>query len=153
MIIQMQNIDFGGQRGHKDKKSISLKNRCVRYAKSPIAHETFQTMPGLISCAGVTRRWGLLSRAQHAVMSLALSIQQVEVPQKYHIFVQLSFKNHIHDTSDCHVLCAYECVHMLAEAPTRATNSNHMNEAEKMCSVHAVNLFQWHLQKSLLAKI
>ena len=56
MIIQMQNIDFGGQRGHKDKKSISLKNRCVRYAKSPIAHETFQTMPGLISCAGVTRR-------------------------------------------------------------------------------------------------
>ena len=33
--------------------------RC--YAKSPTVHDTFGPIPGLISCAGVTGRWGLLS--------------------------------------------------------------------------------------------
>ena len=32
-------------------------------AKSPIAQDKFQPNPGLISCAGVTGRWGLLSNA------------------------------------------------------------------------------------------
>ena len=42
--------------------------RC--YAKSPI--------PGLISCAGVTGRWGLLSHAQNVVKWLALSKRSAE---------------------------------------------------------------------------
>ena len=33
----------------------------------------FRPIPGLISCAGVTRRWRLLSHAQHVVRWLALS--------------------------------------------------------------------------------
>jgi len=37
---------------------------------------TFQPIPGLISCVGVTKRWGLLSHAQNALRSL--SIKQVE---------------------------------------------------------------------------
>ena len=38
--------------------------RC--YAKSPTVQDAFQPIPGLISCAGVTGRWGLLSHAQNA---------------------------------------------------------------------------------------
>ena len=36
--------------------------------KSPTAQGAFQPIPDLISCAGVTGRWGLLSHAQNAVM-------------------------------------------------------------------------------------
>ena len=46
---------------------ISLKNRPWCYTKSPTAQDAFRPIPGLISCTGVTRRWGLLSRAQNAV--------------------------------------------------------------------------------------
>ena len=51
---------------------ISPKNspRC-QHAKSPIAQNTFRSIPDLISCAGVARRWGLPSHAQNAVRWLA----------------------------------------------------------------------------------
>ena len=45
----------------------SLKTRPRCYAKSPTGQDAFQAIPGLISCAGVTRRWGVLSHAQNAV--------------------------------------------------------------------------------------
>ena len=71
---------------------ISPKNspRC-QHAKSPIAQNTFRSIPGLISCAGVARRWGLLSHAQNAVRRLALIKRSVSSPQKHHLFVQLLF--------------------------------------------------------------
>ena len=46
--------------------------------KSPTAQDAFRPIPGLISCAGVTRRWGLLSHAQNAVGWLALSKGSVD---------------------------------------------------------------------------
>ena len=53
---------------------ISLnKSRPRCYVKSPIAQDVFRPIPGLISCAGVTGRWRLLSHAQHVVRWLALS--------------------------------------------------------------------------------
>ena len=42
------------------------KGRPRSYAKSPTVQDAFQPIPGLISCAGVTGRWGLLSHAQNA---------------------------------------------------------------------------------------
>ena len=36
------------------------------YVKSPIAQDMFWPISSFISCAGVTRRWGLLSHAQNA---------------------------------------------------------------------------------------
>ena len=54
---------------------ISLKkNRPRCCVKSPTAQDAFQPIPGLISCAGVTGRWGLLSCALHAARWLALSM-------------------------------------------------------------------------------
>ena len=44
-----------------------LQNRPGCYAKSPTVQDVFWPTPGLISCTGVTRRWGLLSHAQNAV--------------------------------------------------------------------------------------
>ena len=38
--------------------------RC--YARSPTAKDTFQLIPSVVSCDGVTRKWGLLSYAQNA---------------------------------------------------------------------------------------
>ena len=59
---------------------ISLKkNRPRCYAKSPTAQDTFRPIPGLISCTGLTGKWGLVSYAQNAVRWLALSILQVHV--------------------------------------------------------------------------
>ena len=46
----------------------------------------------LISCAGVTGRWGLLSHAQNVVEQLTLSIQLVEVTWTWCLFLQLSFE-------------------------------------------------------------
>ena len=46
---------------------ISLKNRPRCYTKSPTAQDVFRPLPRLISYAGVTRRWGLLSHAQNDV--------------------------------------------------------------------------------------
>ena len=43
--------------------------------------DAFWLIPGLISCAGVTGRWGLLSHAQDAVKWLALSVEYMEAPQ------------------------------------------------------------------------
>ena len=48
-------------------------------------------IPSLISCTGVTGRWGLLSHAQNAVRWPALSKRLVEALQSYHLLVQLSF--------------------------------------------------------------
>ena len=56
----------------------------------PLFQDAFQPIPGLISCAGATGRWRLLSYAQNVVRWLHLSIRSVEAPQKYHLFVQLS---------------------------------------------------------------
>ena len=41
---------------------------------SPTAQDAFRPIPGLIRCAGVTGRWGLLCHAQNAVRLLALSM-------------------------------------------------------------------------------
>ena len=41
---------------------------------SPAAQNTIRPIPGLISCAGVIMKWGLLSHAQNAVRCLALSM-------------------------------------------------------------------------------
>ena len=38
---------------------ISLKNRPRCYTKSPTVQDAFRPIPGLISCTGVTGRWGL----------------------------------------------------------------------------------------------
>ena len=42
-----------------------------RSAKSSTVQDTLQPIPGLISCAGVTGRWGLLSHAQNEVRWLS----------------------------------------------------------------------------------
>ena len=44
--------------------------------QSPTAQDAFRPTPGLISCTGVTGRWGLLSHAQNAVRWLALCRSQ-----------------------------------------------------------------------------
>ena len=44
--------------------------------------DTFRPIPGLISCAGVTGRWGLLTHAQNAVRWLVLSKRLVEGLQR-----------------------------------------------------------------------
>ena len=41
------------------------KPRC--YTKSPTVQDMFRTIPGLISCAGVTNKWGLLSCTRKAI--------------------------------------------------------------------------------------
>ena len=46
---------------------LSKKNRPRCYLKSPTVQDVVRPIPGLINCAGVTGRWGLLSRAQNAV--------------------------------------------------------------------------------------
>ena len=51
---------------------ISLKNRPRCYTKSPTAQDTFQSIPGLISCTRVTGRLGLLFHAENGVRWLAL---------------------------------------------------------------------------------
>ena len=50
----------------------SIQNRPRRYAKSPTVQDVFQPIPGLISSAGVTGRWGLPSHAQNTVRWLVL---------------------------------------------------------------------------------
>ena len=58
------------------------KNMLRCYVKSPTVH-VFWPVPGLISCAGVIGRWGLLSCSQNAVRWLALSKRSVEAPLKH----------------------------------------------------------------------
>ena len=72
-------------------KHTSLKNRPRCYVRSPAVQDAFQPISGLISCSGVTRRWGLLSHAQNAVRWLVLSKRSVEALQRHHLFVHLSF--------------------------------------------------------------
>ena len=48
--------------------------RC--YAKSPTAQDAFRSIPGLISYAGVTRRWGLLYHAWQTISQTARWIIQ-----------------------------------------------------------------------------
>ena len=45
-------------------EQFSLKNRPRFCTTSPTAQDTFRPIPDLISCSGVTGRWGLLSLAQ-----------------------------------------------------------------------------------------
>ena len=49
------------------------------YVKSLTVQNAFQSIPNLISCAGVTGRWELISHSQNAVRWLVLSIPQAEV--------------------------------------------------------------------------
>ena len=44
-----------------DESHLPRPRCCV---KLPTAQDVFQPIPGLISCAGVTGRWGVLSHAQ-----------------------------------------------------------------------------------------
>ena len=53
---------------HSSVKKKESRPRC--YVKSPTAQDVFLAIPVLISCAGVTRRWGLLSHAHAAVIRL-----------------------------------------------------------------------------------
>ena len=46
---------------------------------------------GLMSCTGVTERWGHLSHAQNAIWWLALSKRSAKAPWKRSLFIQLSF--------------------------------------------------------------
>ena len=50
---------------------LPKKNRPRCCVKSHTAQDTFRPIPGLISCAGVTGRWGLLSRAQNMVRCIS----------------------------------------------------------------------------------
>ena len=72
----MANTDSRGRHGtglrtsyhashEQSTKHISLTKRPRCYAKSPTAQDVFQPIPGLISCAGVTVRWGLPYHAQN----------------------------------------------------------------------------------------
>ena len=45
----------------------TFKNRPRCYVKSPTAQDVFQPIPGFISCAEVTGRWGLLCQHWHQV--------------------------------------------------------------------------------------
>ena len=48
-----------------------------------------------MTCTGVTNRCGMLSHIiQNAVRLLVLSKSSAEATQKYHLFVQLPFKDH-----------------------------------------------------------
>ena len=64
------------------------KDRPRCYVKSPTVQNTFQSIPGLISCAGVTGRWGLLAHAQNAVRPYSNGCRD---SSKARLFVQLSF--------------------------------------------------------------
>ena len=49
------------------------------YVKSPTAQDIFRPIPGLISCAGVTRRWGLPCHAQHVANMLCNQISFINL--------------------------------------------------------------------------
>ena len=60
--------------------------RC--HVKSPTAHDMFWPIPGLISCAGVTRRWGLPSYACkngdcHFMHARMFTVSIVNCPQSW----------------------------------------------------------------------
>ena len=71
-------------------KRLPNKNR-PRLEIACYAGHILVNIPGLISCTGVTGRWGLLSHAQNADRWLALSKRLVEALQRHRLFVQLSF--------------------------------------------------------------
>ena len=75
----------------------SLKNRPMTrcYAKSPTAQDAIWPIPGLISCTGVTGRWGLLSCAQNAARWLVLFKRLVKALWRHLILMQLSFKDRL----------------------------------------------------------
>ena len=58
--------------------------------------DTFQSIPGLISCAGVTGRWGLLFHAQNVVRWLALSKRSVQQIAKLLQQASQTVENHNH---------------------------------------------------------
>ena len=51
----------------------------------------------------------MLSHTQNAVRWLALSIKSVEAPQKYHLFVQLSFDYHWYIKVTVIAICTNAC--------------------------------------------
>ena len=84
-------------------------------ATSPYKFDVFHPIPGLISFAGATERWGLLSQAQNVVRWLALSHAAGRIFLNECLFVSLcaavflkidtSMSKKI-DTSNCnHVAC------------------------------------------------
>ena len=62
-VLTMQPENNQGMNMLQSVNHISLKNRPRCYVKSPTVQDTFRSIPGLISCTGVTRKWGLLSHA------------------------------------------------------------------------------------------
>ena len=76
----------------------SLKNRPMTrcYAKSPTVQDAIRPIPGLISCAGVTGRWGLLSCAQNAARWLVLFKRLVKALRRHLLFMQLFFVQRSH---------------------------------------------------------
>ena len=59
---------------NNQRTTSPLQNRPRCYAKSPTVQDAFRPIPGLISCAGVTGRWGLL----YACVFFACKVEQVE---------------------------------------------------------------------------
>ena len=80
----------GGEYARTINEPHCPKERPRCYVRSLTLQDAFQPISDLISCAGVTRRWGLLSHAQNAVRWLALSRKLVEVLQRHRLFMQLS---------------------------------------------------------------
>ena len=68
---------------NEQSTNLLKENRPGFYLKSPTAQDVFLPIPGLISCTGVTGRWGLLSHAQNAVGWLALFKRSVESASLY----------------------------------------------------------------------
>ena len=62
---------------------ISLKIGLGVNVKSPTAQDVIRPIPGLISYAWVTRRWGLPFHAQNTVRWLALSKRSVEALRRH----------------------------------------------------------------------
>ena len=58
LLIKVSNLTAFLAQPHLPEKKVGLV-----LCKSPTAQDGFWPIPGLISCAGVTGRWGLLSGA------------------------------------------------------------------------------------------
>ena len=104
-------FNFSGAQTINEPHLPEQKDRPRCYVKSPTVQNTFQSIPGLISCAGVTGRWGLLAHAQNAVRPYSNGCRD---SSKARLFVQLSFVLRSYIVTiiiNCHlhVLLMWEC--------------------------------------------
>ena len=68
-MVSILGFEREGWKNTNNRQTTSPKKirpRC--YAKSPTVQDTFQPILGLISCAGMTGRWGLLPHAQNTCL-------------------------------------------------------------------------------------